>query len=206
MGKHTRTTLEPMQWWRKLCWVTPQIALSGDLPDGKAKHQALDEWVSAGITHIIDTRLESSDEQFVAEHAPQVGYSWVGVDDDGRRQPDHWFDEGVDAARTALAKPNGKIVVHCHMGVNRGPSMGFAAMIAHGIAPVEALGIIRAERPIAAVLYAGDAVDWWHRTSGSSPAAATAERSKVKAWMHANPIDTDWITSRIWRAESGGRV
>ncbi|MFN8021674.1 MAG: hypothetical protein U0Q03_09135 [Acidimicrobiales bacterium] len=194
---------DPFQWWRRLCWVTPQLALCGDLPDGDAaKHRALGEWVDAGITHIVDTRLEHSDERFVRMHAPHMGYTWAGVDDHGGRQPDTWFDEGVEQTLEALEQPTAKVVVHCHMGVNRGPSMGFAAMLAMGHDPLKALHTIRSQRPIAGVLYAEDAVSWWHRRQGSDRKAIYTDTRAVRSWHQANPIDTDWITSRIWRSGS----
>lgn len=194
---------EPSEWWRRLCWVTPQIALCGDLPNGtNAKRRELELWIDAGITHIVDTRLENNDERFVAAHEPDVGYTWVGVDDDGGRQPDAWFDQGVDGALGAISNPDGKVVIHCHMGVNRGPSMGFAALLATGMDAVEALRVIRVQRPIAAMLYADDAIGWWHRRQGSDASALKHDRHRVREWMRSNPIDTNWITSRIWRSES----
>ncbi len=212
---------DPHHWWRRLCWVTPQLALSGDLPDGDAaKLRALRAWQDAGVTHVVDTRLERNDEQFVARHAPGLGYTWAGVDDDGGRQPDWWFEQGVaavleatgavegaaareassDAVRGGVA--GGKVVVHCHMGVNRGPSMGFAAMLASGHDPLRALTTIRDRRPIAAVLYAEDAVTWWHRRRGADRRSLYDDVRAVRSWHRANPIDTGWITSRIW--QSGG--
>ncbi len=197
----TARVADPLQWWRRLCWVTPQLALSGDLPEGHAaKHRALGEWVDAGITHIVDTRLEHSDEQFVRMHAPHMGYTWAGVDDHGGRQPDTWFDEGVEQTLEALESPTAKVVVHCHMGVNRGPSMGFASMLALGHDPLKALHTIRESRPIAAVLYAEDAVSWWHRRQGSDRKAIYTDTRAVRSWHQANPIDTDWITNRLWHA------
>lgn len=192
---------DPHQWWRRLCWVTPQLALSGDLPEGyDAKLRGLREWVDAGITHVVDTRLEHSDEAFVGEHAPHIGYTWAGVDDHGGRQPDSWFDDGVAGVLAAVDDPMAKVVVHCHMGVNRGPSMGFAAMLATGHDPLKALSTIRLQRPIAAVLYAEDAVGWWHRRRGADRKKIYDDTRAVRSWHQANPIDTDWITSRIWRA------
>jgi protein-tyrosine phosphatase len=189
---------EPMQYWRKLCWVTPQIVLSGDLPEGDAKLRGLNQWVDAGITHIVDTRLEHSDEKFVAKHQPDLVYTWVGVDDHGGKQPDSWFLEGVEAAMAAMAEPDGKVMIHCHMGVNRGPSMGFAAMLASGHDPVSALDTIREERPIAAVMYAEDAVSWFHRWRGSDTWVAENQTKAVRDWLNANPVSTDWISSRLW--------
>ena len=65
-------------------------------------------------------------------------------------------------------RPDAVVLVHCHMGVNRGPSMAYAILLALGWDAVEALNAISAARPIAGVIYAGNALSWWHRTNGSS--------------------------------------
>jgi hypothetical protein len=189
---------EPIHWHRQSCWVTPQINLTGDLHESPTRAlDQLDGWVTIGVTDIIDVRIEGTDEAFVADHAPDVNYIWLGVDDHGGSQPDEWFDRGVEAALAALADPDRRIVVHCHMGVNRGPSMGFAILLALGWDPFEALDAIRAARPIARVLYADDAISWWLRRNGASAADVSAGISAVQRWHYDNPHDTSWVISRI---------
>ena len=187
--------IEPIEWWHRLCWVTPQLALCGDLGDDIASMKShLAEWVDAGITDIIDTRVEADDTKFVARLAPHIGYRWLGVDDDDGRQADEWFDAGAAAVISAVVDPSARVVVHCHMGVNRGPSLLFAAMLAMGHRPVDAISAIRAARPIAAVLYADDAVNWWVRRTGS----AHSHRLDVRRWQRENTLDTGWIVHRLW--------
>ena len=138
-----------------------------------AARAQLEGWVEAGVTHILDVRLDQEvgfDVELVAAYAPHVTYLRAGVDDSGRSQDDAWFDAGVDAALEALADPAAKIVVHCHMGVNRGPSMAFAILLAAGWDAVPALEAIRQARPIAAIVYANDAVAWWLRRNGATDA------------------------------------
>ena len=189
------STLEAIDWWRRICWVTPQLALSGDLGDDitSMKHH-LGQWVDAGITHIVDVRVEADDSRFVARLAPDVTYCWLGVDDDGGRQADEWFDAGASAVTAAVADPAARVMVHCHMGVNRGPSLLFAAMLALGHDPIDAITEIRRRRPIAAVLYADDAITWWARRTG----AGSSHRLDIRRWQKANPLDTEWIVSRLW--------
>jgi dual specificity phosphatase 3 len=74
--------------------------------------------------------------------------------------------------------------------VNRGPSMVFAAMLAMGHEPVDAIETIRRSRPIAAVLYAVDAVEWWSRRTG----ARSSQVFEVRRWLNQHPADIDWIT------------
>jgi dual specificity phosphatase 3 len=196
--------LEPAAWWRTLCFPVPKIAISGDLNSASTACAVtqLGQWQSAGITDIVDMRAEQSDAALVSRHAPNMSYHWVGTHDDGSRQPDEVFDAAVGSVLNALADPDRKVLVHCHMGVNRGPSAGFAAMLALGHNPVEALSMIRSARPIAAIIYASDALDWWHRRSGTPARQRIAEQAAVEDWFDANPIDTAWVISRIWRASS----
>ena len=79
--------------------ITDRIWTGGDLPYqcGPAAMLAdLDDIRSAGITHIIDNRIEWSDEHFVDTHAPRLGYLWNGQDDVGQTMPDAWFFAGVE--------------------------------------------------------------------------------------------------------------
>ena len=59
--------------------------------------------------------------------------------------------------------------MHCHSGINRGPSAAFAVLLSIGWDPVEAIELIRTQHPIATVSYAENALDWWHRSSGITP-------------------------------------
>ncbi|MEY4174008.1 MAG: hypothetical protein RI900_1173 [Actinomycetota bacterium] len=203
---HTQRTdrpASPADWWRRVCRINgTRLFVSGDLPSDRIGFAAkLDEWRRHGITHIVDAREEWSDEQRVAERYPDTTYHWVGTHDDGSGQPDEWFTAGVEAALEAMGDPEAKVMIHCHMGVNRGPSMAFAVLLAMGWSPVDAAAAIREARPIAAILYADSALDWWQRTSGTSRSQASQQRAELAEWMEANQVDVGWVISRIRRAE-----
>lgn len=186
--------------------VTDRLFTGGDLPlhRGPAAVLAdLDEVVAAGVTHVVDNRIEWSDEVTYRVAAPQIAYLHNGQDDRGQRMPDSWFDRGVDFALDALATPGTAVLAHCHMGINRGPSMALAIMLALGDDPVDALAAIRAARPIAAVAYSEDALDWWHRRNGVSALRARRELAAVRSWHRENRIDVPRIVRRIRRDESG---
>lgn len=201
--QRTGRPVNPADWWRRVCRIEgTRIFVSGDLPSGRVDFQAkLDEWRRHGITHIVDAREEWSDEQRVAEREPDITYHWVGTHDDGSGQPDEWFAAGVEAALEAMGDPSAKVMIHCHMGVNRGPSMAFAVLLAMGWSPVDAAAAIREARPIAAILYADSALDWWQRTSGMSRSQASQQRAELAEWMRTNLVDVDWVINRIRRAE-----
>jgi len=185
----------PAAWHRRVCPVGHRIILCGDLGDTLEEMRLnLDQWEAFGVTHIIDVRIEADDSGFVARHAPTMGYTWIGVDDDGGHQPDEWFERGVAAALEALETTDGFVLVHCHMGVNRGPSMGYAIKLALGADPIEALDDIRAGRPIAAILYAEDALGWWGRHT-----ATEVPMEALRTWFRQHHVDVAWIISRIAR-------
>ena len=192
---------DPASWWRRLCHVLgTRLVLSGDLDShGPTARAQLTEWIAAGITHIIDVRDEWSDQALVAEHAPHITYIHLGVDDAGQPMEDDWFERGVIAALEALRDPESRVLVHCHMGVNRGPSMGFAILLALGFAPRRALEAIVEARPIAAILYAGDALNWWHRREGISPSLAHLDLVALDHWEQHDRPDARWVISRIRR-------
>lgn len=196
--------IDPAAWWRVIGFPCPQVAVSGDLDrddDNRALEQ-LREWSAQGVTDIIDVRGEWSDEAFVAEHSPGMRYHWLGTDDWGNGQPDEWFEAGVAAALQSLADPDRTVMVHCHMGVNRGPSMAFAIMLALGFDPIDALAAIRGARPIAAIIYAQDALLWWHRRRGSSSTEAQRDLRRLRQWHRDHPVDVAWVVSRIRLAEA----
>ena len=171
-------------------FAAPRVATGADLPYDDEKARArLAGWVEAGITHVIDNRIEATDEDFVAAYAPGVAYLHNPADDAGQRMPDAWFDRGVAFALDALARPDTKVLAHCHMGINRGPSMAYAILLALGTDPVDALDAVRSNRPIANVWYAEDALDWWHRRSGAAETVRHSDRRRVAAWRAAHPLD-----------------
>jgi hypothetical protein len=172
--------------------VTDRLLTGGDLPlhlGAGAMVAHLQDWVSAGITHVIDNRGEWNDAPFVARHAAHISYLHNGQDDVGQRMPDQWFDDGVDFALEAFRSPETRVLAHCHMGINRGPSLALAILLAQGVQPVPALAAIRSARPIAATGYATDALHWWHRRSATPAAVAARQRADVAAWLAHNPLD-----------------
>ena len=178
-----------------------RVATGADLPyDDNAAADRLADWMAAGITHVIDNRIEANDEAFVAAHAPGLGYLHNPADDAGQRMPDAWFDRGVAFALDALAQPGTKVLSHCHMGINRGPSLAYAILLATGCDPVEALDALRRARPIANAWYAEDALDWWHRRSGTPETVRHSDRRRVAAWRAAHPLDVVRIIADRRRA------
>jgi hypothetical protein len=173
----------------------------GDLPflhlDPEGFRRVLAEWVDAGITHIVDLRGEANDTVDVARVAPHIEYVWLGTHDAGGNQEFSWFDNGVAAVTGALADPDARVVVHCHMGVNRAPSMAYAALLQLGHGIEEGLDAIRDARPIAKILYADSAVRWFADRAGWDEAFRRDAEVRVWSWHRDNQVDLGWIISRI---------
>lgn len=198
----TEPSLEPAHWHRRFCAITPWLALSGDLDTtvtSNAERQ-LTEWVDNGVTHIVDLRGEWNDDQFVSERAPDVSYHWLGTHDEGGHQTDEWFADGLAVYREVIST-GGLAMVHCHMGINRGPSMGYRWLLEAGMDPVEALATIRVARPIAGIIYAGSALDHFHRTHGIDESTAGAQQDAVRDWFNVDVVDVRWVISRVRQAE-----
>ena len=103
--------------------------------------------------------------------------------------PTRGFEDVVGWALAALAAPGSRLLTHCHMGINRGPSAGYAVLLGQGWDPVEAIAAIRRARPIANVWYAEDALRWHHRRTGAPAAQVRQERAALAAWREAHPLD-----------------
>ena len=198
-------TPDPAAWWREVCWVTERLALSGDLhDDDEVACAQMEMWASEGVTHILDVREEawvSWETARINSFNPDITYFNLGTHDDGGEQDDDWFQRGVAFVRDTLAQPDTKVLIHCHMGVNRGPSMGFAGLLAGGFTAVDAMKAIRNARPIAGVIYAPSALDWWLKVNGASDEERALAAAELTAWMGDNEVDVAWVVSRIWQAD-----
>ena len=180
-----------------LHFVTPTLAIGGDLSaDSDLAALQLDEIGRLGITHVVDCRIEHSDTDLVAMCLPHVAYLHHGMDDAGQRVPAAWFQYAIDWVEAA--GPDAVVLTHCHMGINRGPSLGLAVLLAQGWDVTAAMTAIRGVRPQANAWYAGDAVVWHHGRHGTDP---DGDLLRLEAWRMANPLD---VVRMIRQAREGG--
>jgi len=171
-------------------FVTPRLLVGGDL-DSQNRRLAtrqLEELVKVGVTHVIDARIEWSDEEWVAELAPRIAYLHHGMDDAGQRVPSAWFEVAVTWALQAM-EHGGTVLTHCHMGINRGPSLGFAVLLAQDWDMIEALDAIRSARSIAWVAYAEDALRWHHEVRDSAPGELDRDLGQLVRWREDHELD-----------------
>jgi protein-tyrosine phosphatase len=172
-------------------FVTDRLLIGGDL-DYRSRELAAEQVVElheAGVTHIIDVRVEWTDQDWVAELLPGLEYFHHGIDDAGQAVPATWFDEGVQYAVDALER-GGTVLTHCHMGINRGPSLGFAVLLALGWDAVDALDAIRRVRPIAYIAYAEDALRWHHQ---EDPEALERDLRRLAQWRRDHDLDVESV-------------
>ena len=123
-------------------FVTPTLAVGGDvaIDDDRLALLQLAELVHLGITHVVDVRSEWSDAELFLHHAPEVRYLHHGMDDAGQRVRPEWFEHAVSWVEAAWERHEHAVVLtHCHMGINRGPSLGFAILLSLGWDPVDAI-------------------------------------------------------------------
>lgn len=181
----------PQASFANLHFITPRLAVGGDLSHDKTLAPIqLAEICELGITHVVDVRIEWSDAETFTWHAPDIGYLHHGMDDAGQAVEPEWFERAVTWIEAAwAADPDAVVLTHCHMGINRGPSLGFAALLALGWDPVAAIAAIRAARPQANVWYAADALTWWHQRTNVSAEAAAEQHTALRSWRENNTLD-----------------
>jgi len=155
-----------------ISWLTDTLATGGDL---QADHQlaALQcaDLVRQGVTHVIDCRLEFDDRARMQRFAPSISYARFGVDDErGAEHTDDWWESIYTTAQEALTVPGARLFVHCHVGMNRGPSAAFMLLCSplFGLSVADAFQLVRRRRHIAYMAYAEQAVSWLADQSWSS--------------------------------------
>jgi dual specificity phosphatase 3 len=187
----------PETLWREICWVSDQLAVSGDLSSRKEHALTqLSAWEEAGITDVFDMRGEADDSEFIHSNSTITSH-WFGVDDNGGTRSDVWFDALTAQALVVLTDPTRRALVHCHMGVNRGPSALYAILLHLGWDHVDALRHIRDARPIAGIIYAADAASWKARRDGLDSETVQSRVDDVQSWFDRNPLDIAYVIRRI---------
>lgn len=186
-------------------FVTDRLAVGGDLSPTFTRARAqLDELVAAGVTHIVDLREEWSDEALVQLWAPGVRYLQHRVADAGQRIGHEWFSDLVAWVQAALCDPAAKVLVHCHMGVNRAPSAMLAVLLAEGVGLRPALDAIRSARPVAVIDYASSALDWHLARTGADVRQRRNARRTLARWRRANHLDVQQVIRAIRDTEHPG--
>ncbi len=172
------------------CAINDWLIVCGDLSlDEDEAIDQLVEWSHLGVTDIIDVRIEACDEDFVKVRCPEFRYHYLPTDDDGERQSDEWFDAAIEVADN-VRKRGGKVLIHCHMGINRAPSLAYRLLLEEGEHVIGALDLIREKRPIAGIAYADDAVNHYLRSQDGSAEDIEFIVNVVRNWVRDKTEDT----------------
>ena len=195
-----RRPVDPVSWWRRVCFVTDRIAMSGGIsPDHTIALTQLQEWEEAGITDYIPVHIEFNEQAFIEANS-NIRVHHIGVNDDlGRRDP-AWFDAIQTTSDALLKDETVVLMVTCWVGCNRGPSATLAILLSQGWDLLPALRAIRLSRPIAATVYAPDAAAWWVARNGGSPSEINSAVDEVTDWFDRHPLDAGWIIGNIHAA------
>lgn len=180
--------------------LSDHLWVGGDL-DHKAVGGAkieLKRWLALGISDIMDLRAEWSDEHWILEScSAELRYHHLGAMDQGLPLPSSWFAAGVQIAQTVCGR-GGNLLVHCHLGVNRAPSMAMAILSATmSLDPIEALDHIRRTRPIAHAAYAESALEWWLDQREDTDAVRHHYRLRLADWRLAHPLDDELVVAQV---------
>ena len=180
--------------WANAHRVTDFLYVGGSLRSGDANPRTvLAELRSHGVTHILDCRTETNDEQLVATLAPEMVYHQAGTEDEAAGTAEGWFDSGVSFAHDALSTPGHVVLAHCALGQSRGPSMAYAVLLDQGYDPGEALLLITENRPQAQANYAEQALSWYlDRIDADAQKRDAATRSLRAARDHSNRTPRWW--------------
>ena len=192
-----RRPVDPMFWWREICFVTPTLAMSGGIsPDPDTALEQLARWEAAGITDYMPVHIEFREQKFIEQNSG-IRVHHIGVDDDlGRRDP-RWFDTIAAKAAEIEQDPDAVLMVTCWVGCNRGPSATYAILRTRGWDSLPALRAIRSARPIAATVYAPDAAAWWVARNGGDHRKMRNAVDEVQQWFVRNPLDAHWVIGSI---------
>jgi len=188
-------------WQANAQFVADRVLVGGDLDlfdNAKAARQRA-ELIDSGVTDVVDCRIEWDDT--AAWQDTGVRYVRAPIDDAGQRVPAEWFEVMVSRVLEWLEHPDAVVLTHCHMGINRGPSLGFAVLLGLGLEPVEALRTIQSVRPIAYAYYAEDAVEWWVERNGLDPEEADRHRTAVADYREEQKLDVVHVIADIRSAE-----
>ena len=124
-----------------ITFITDRLAVGGAI----WTRENLEDILRAGITHVINTRIEFDYGTLVEDDRPRILN--LGTDDDFLPKPPGLFQLAVDFALAAFEEPQNKVLVHCASGIHRGPMVALAILRVLGFSREDALRMILTRRP-----------------------------------------------------------
>ena len=121
-----------------MSWITDQLAVGG-----RIRPEDIHALARTGITHVVDTRAEYSDDiQAMARehiellHLPTPDTYPLTVEQ--LRQGASWVQERI--------KQGGRVLIHCEHGVGRSVLLACAVLVYGGMKAQDALNLVQAKR------------------------------------------------------------
>lgn len=127
-------------------WITPKLAVGNIVLNYDDVAKLLHEQ----ITHVLDL-CGLSPVDVIYKDAGIVHFA-LPAPDDGKPREWAWLRDGVAFAHDAL-RAGSRVLVHCHAGISRSPSMVYAILRTRGMAAQAAEEQIVKNRPIAHLTY-----------------------------------------------------
>lgn len=122
-----------------LTWIIPDLAIGGRLSDAEAARLAAGEGVGA----VVDLRSEAVDERAILK-AQGIAFLHLPTDDHAAITPT-MLDEGVAFVAAERAAGH-RVLIHCEHGIGRSATLALAALVAGGLAPLDALTLAKDRR------------------------------------------------------------
>jgi len=79
-----------------------------------------------GITHVMNLRRSNN------RHIRRFDAIWLPFKDNGKRRPKRFYRRALKFYRKARKEPRSKVLVMCHYGMRRSPSMTYFLLRASG--------------------------------------------------------------------------
>jgi protein-tyrosine phosphatase len=121
-----------------MSWVTPQLAVGG-----RIRLEDIGAVARAGITHVVDTRSEHSDDaQALAKEHIELLYLPT------RDTKPLTIEQMTQGARwvSARIQEGGRVLIHCEHGVGRSALLTTAVLVYDGMSADDALHLVQQKR------------------------------------------------------------
>ncbi|RAK52807.1 protein-tyrosine phosphatase family protein [Phenylobacterium deserti] len=168
----------PGGWTPNLSWITPDLAVGGSFPAGRAAALAADHGVGA----VIDVRSEACDDPHELEgcgirflHLPTFDHHAVSQS---------MLDAGVAFAADARREGR-RLLIHCEHGIGRSATVALCVLVDRGMGPMEALSRSKDVRELVSPSPAQyEAWTCWLGRSAPQARVPTFDAFKAVAYRH----------------------
>jgi protein-tyrosine phosphatase len=109
--------------------------------------QHVEKLRAQGITHVVNLRWSQNNAK-----VRQFPHIWLRFHDDKKPRPIWFYRRALKFYQRALQKPEAKILVMCHHGLCRSPSLTYFFLRAEGARAPKAADLVRKARSYAMVV------------------------------------------------------